>query len=139
MNLSSKFSVADIPGLIPGAHANRGLGHYFLRHIQRCSVLLYVLDASNPDTNMATQLFHLKEELEFYDSNLTRNCRMIIANKMDTRTKQRGCGLNVDGNFEEDVYKLYEDTGLPVIPISAHLQWNIQTMKEALFRIMGYI
>lgn len=73
--------VADIPGIIRGAHLNRGLGISFLRHIERCRFLLYVLDLSSPEP--WTQLVHLRYELDQYEPGLSLRPQVIIANKMD--------------------------------------------------------
>jgi len=79
-----RATVADIPGLIEGAHENRGLGHEFLRHIVRCKVLLFVLDMAgsegrDPVTNFQT----LRTELKLYDPTLTARPYAVVANKMD--------------------------------------------------------
>ena len=117
--------VADIPGLIPGAHLNKGLGHSFLRHIERCKVLLYVLDASSSDPDMYTQLSELQNELKLYKLTLCEDVGLIVANKMDLLQ----CG------DENRVLQMQQDTGLPVIPVSALKQWNIEPLKKALFEI----
>ena len=76
-----RFLVADIPGLIPGAHQNKGLGHAFLRHIERCRGLLYVIDASSD--NPRDHYYQLKHELEQYKVGLSRRPAAIVANKID--------------------------------------------------------
>ncbi|XP_059189920.1 mitochondrial ribosome-associated GTPase 2 [Centropristis striata] len=76
-----QIAVADIPGIIRGAHLNRGLGISFLRHIERCRFLLYVLDLSAPEP--WTQLQHLRYELDQYEPGLSLRPQAIIANKMD--------------------------------------------------------
>ncbi len=79
-----RFTVADIPGLIEGAHANIGLGHEFLRHIVRCKLLLFVLDMGGSDgRNPLEDLSHLRRELDLYDPTLSERPWVIIANKMD--------------------------------------------------------
>lgn len=127
-------AVADIPGLVPNAHLNKGLGHSFLKHIQRCSILLLVLDASSPNTTMVAQLQHLQRELQLYDNQLLDSAHLIVANKMDTWGELSKQDSNVCGPFEEELHKLQSDTGLPIIPVSALLQWNILPLKEAIFR-----
>lgn len=121
---------------MPGAHLNKGLGHSFLKHVQRCSTLLLILDAASPDTDMLTQLRHLEEELEMYDKQLLASAQLVIANKMDSHDNLSGRGLEEVGrDFEADLNRIHEITGLPVIPISALHKWNIEPLKEALFRI----
>lgn len=73
--------VADIPGLIRGAHHNRGLGTAFLKHIERCRFLLYVLDLSVPQPWI--QLQDLKYELEAYEKGLSERPCVVIGNKVD--------------------------------------------------------
>lgn len=73
--------VADIPGLIRGAHQNRGLGMAFLRHIERCCFLLYVVDLSVSQPWI--QLQDLKYELEQYKKGLSTRPCVVIGNKID--------------------------------------------------------
>lgn len=74
-------TVADVPGIIPGAHRNRGLGLAFLRHIQRCGFLLFVVDLAVPEP--WTQVEHLRFELEQYERGLSARPHIIVANKID--------------------------------------------------------
>lgn len=76
-----QVAVADIPGIVRGAHLNRGLGIAFLRHIERCPFLLYVLDMSTPEPWV--QLQHLHYELDQYEPGLSQRPQAIVANKMD--------------------------------------------------------
>jgi GTP-binding protein len=78
------FVAADMPGLIEGAHAGKGLGDRFLRHIERTMVLVHIvdispLDGSNPEENY----FKLEKELELYGEGVSGKPRIIVANKMD--------------------------------------------------------
>lgn len=79
-----RLVVCDVPGLIEGAHENVGLGHAFLRHIQRCKILGLLIDMAGTDGRAPwddyKQLLH---ELELYDPNLVQRPRLVIANKMD--------------------------------------------------------
>jgi GTP-binding protein len=79
-----RASIADIPGLIEGAHRNVGLGHDFLRHITRCRVLLFVLDiAGSQGHHPIEDLQNLRREIDLYDSRLSQRPWRIVANKMD--------------------------------------------------------
>jgi len=79
-----RVTVADIPGLIDGAHDNRGLGHEFLRHIMRCRHLLFVLDmAGSEGRSPVEDLQHLRTELDLYDVMLSGKPWSIVAHKMD--------------------------------------------------------
>lgn len=76
--------IADIPGLVEGAHENVGLGHDFLRHIERCKILLIVLDMAGVDGRDPRKDYaQLLKELEFYNPEILDKPRYIIANKMD--------------------------------------------------------
>ena len=79
-----RATVADIPGLIEGAHQNLGLGHAFLRHITRCRLLLFVLDmAGSEGRNPIEDLQHLRREIDLYDPRLAQRPWRVVANKMD--------------------------------------------------------
>ena len=79
-----RATVADIPGLIEGAHRNLGLGHDFLRHITRCGLLLFVLDmAGSEGRSPIADLESLRREIHLYASRLSERPWFIIANKME--------------------------------------------------------
>ncbi|MBP5183412.1 MAG: GTPase ObgE [Lentisphaeria bacterium] len=80
----STLLVADVPGLIDGAHRNVGLGHTFLRHIERTKMLVYVLDAAGVDgRDPLEDLKTLKKELELYMEGLSARAGIVVANKKD--------------------------------------------------------
>ena len=79
-----RASIADIPGLIEGAHRNVGLGHDFLRHITRCRILLFILDiAGSEGRHPIEDLQSLRREIDLYDPRLSERPWYMIANKMD--------------------------------------------------------
>ena len=79
-----RLLLADVPGLIEGASENRGLGHRFLRHIERCAVLLVLLDMAGTDGRDPRDDYkHLLHELELYDPVMLKKPRIAVANKMD--------------------------------------------------------
>jgi GTP-binding protein len=76
--------IADIPGLIEGASENRGLGHRFLRHIERCGLLLVLIDAAATDARDPVEDYRqLVHELSLYGAGLEAKPRLVVANKMD--------------------------------------------------------
>ena len=89
-SMGHKITVADIPGLIEGAHDNRGLGHNFLRHIERCETLLYVVDLSSADgVSPWRALEILERELEEYLPGLSKRTGVVIGTKMDAPNAAR--------------------------------------------------
>jgi len=110
--------VADLPGLIEGSHMNRGLGIDFLRHADRCSALIFVVDAS---TSPVETVQTLTRELELFSKSLSAKPRLIVANKMDIPESES----NVEVLKEE--FKQ-----LQVIPISAKYGTNLSTFLNAI-------
>lgn len=85
----SRTYIADIPGIIEGAHQNKGLGFEFLRHIERTRLLLFVLDASGIDGRNPSDDFKvLKKELKSYSSELLKRPYLIALNKIDDEASQ---------------------------------------------------
>jgi GTP-binding protein len=81
---TKRLLLADVPGLIEGAHENRGLGHRFLRHIERCALLIFLVDMAGTDARDPRDDYkHLLKELELYDKALLKKPRLVVANKMD--------------------------------------------------------
>lgn len=120
------ITVADIPGLIKGAHENRGLGHAFLRHIERTRVLAYVLDlAAALDGRKGVppweQLRDLILELEFYDEGLSGRPALVVANKID----EAGA---------EEVYDELRSRvhGVNIFPVCAVLEEGVPELKDGL-------
>jgi GTP-binding protein len=79
-----RIVMADIPGLIEGAHDNRGLGHQFLRHIERCTLLVFIIDMAGSENRKPWDDFKvLERELRLYSKVLAGKPRVIVANKLD--------------------------------------------------------
>jgi GTP-binding protein len=117
------FVMADLPGLIEGAHQGVGLGHQFLRHIERTRVIVHVIDMSasegrDPYEDYVT----INNELKEYNLRLTERPQIIVANKMDIPEAHE--------NLKRFKEKLQED--YPVFPISAATREGI---RELLFAI----
>lgn len=80
----ARLLLADVPGLIEGASENRGLGHRFLRHIERCTVLMFLIDMAGADGRDPREDYAvLLSELELYDKAMLKKPRLVVANKMD--------------------------------------------------------
>lgn len=99
------FVVADIPGLIEGAHAGKGLGHQFLRHIERTRALAYILDITDEDP--LSQLDTLKNELKKHSQLLAEKPMLIVLNKTDIA----GDELELKSPENEKVIKISAVTG----------------------------
>ncbi len=85
-----RATIADIPGLIEGAHRGVGLGHEFLRHITRCRILIFVIDvAGSEGRNPIEDLQNLRREIDLYDPALSSRPWLVVANKMDLPDTER--------------------------------------------------
>jgi GTP-binding protein len=117
-----RTTIADIPGLIEGAHRNLGLGHDFLRHITRCRLLIFVLDvAGSEDRNPIEDLQNLRREIDLYDPNLSQRPWFIVANKMDLASARE----NLPGLRKR--FALVE-----IVPVSAMKGEGIEELKARL-------
>ncbi|MBF0491159.1 MAG: GTPase ObgE [Deltaproteobacteria bacterium] len=83
------FTVADIPGLIEGAHEGAGLGHEFLRHIERNRVLLHLIDVSNPEEDPWEAYEEIRKELLTYDKALSKKPEWVVFTKMEVNTDKK--------------------------------------------------
>ena len=117
-----RVTVADIPGLIEGAHRNLGLGHDFLRHITRCRLLLFVLDMAGSDgRSPIADLESLRREIDLYDPRLSERPWFVIANKMDLPQAEDNLG-QFRARFPE----------LMIAPVSAKQGREISRVKSLL-------
>ena len=115
-----RLTVCDVPGLIAGAHQNVGLGHKFLRHIERCKILILLLDMAGTDNRAPWDDYRsLLEELELSDPGLLERPRYIVANKMDE--PQAEANLKT---FKRKIRKT------PVLPICAAFDEGIDKFKK---------
>jgi GTPase len=108
-----QFVVADVPGLIPGASQGKGLGHHFLRHVERCSTLLHVLDCATeePGRNPVADLAAIEKELTAYGeatgAELVTRPRLIALNKIDVPAARERAD-QVKPEFEKRGYQVFE-------------------------------
>ena len=105
------FVIADIPGLIEGAHEGIGLGHDFLRHIERTKVLLFILDTAQVDgRDVLNDLTVLQKELALFNPELAKRPFLIVANKMDIPGAEENCQA-LQEQYGELVHKISAATG----------------------------
>ena len=117
-----RATIADIPGLIEGAHRGVGLGHEFLRHVTRCGVLVFVVDiAGSEGRNPVEDLQNLRREIDLYDPNLSLRTWFVVANKMDLP------------GAKENLKALQERfPKVQILPISAAKGEGIDALKQEL-------
>lgn len=125
-----RFVMADIPGLIEGAHVGRGLGVQFLRHIERTRVVLHLLDVSPPTGWPPDNYAVIRKELEEYSPTLAGKPEMVAVTKMD---------LDADGDlFRTIAEELRAKYGVrEVLPISAAAHQGLEALCEKLWTIVG--
>ncbi|HHX61847.1 MAG TPA: GTPase ObgE [Epulopiscium sp.] len=124
-----EFVMADIPGLIEGAADGVGLGHSFLRHIERTKVLLHVVDASGSEgRDPVEDIYAIKKELDLYNPEMLKDKPQIIAaNKMDIEGSEE--------NFQK-IKAEFEPKGIRVFPISAAGNQNLQELLEEVTKVL---
>lgn len=118
----ARLQMADIPGIIEGASENRGLGHRFLRHIERCFVLAFLIDMSGIDGRAPWDDFsQLLAELEAYDPSLLEKPQIVLANKMDEEVAV------------ENLKEFRKRHDVEIQPISCLSEEGIPEFKEVLW------
>ncbi len=118
-----RFVMADLPGLIEGAHEGAGLGFEFLRHIERTRIIVHILDIMPPDgSDPAKNYRQIRKELEKYSKSLAKKPELIVANKID---------LDPEG---EIVKKLRKQIKHRIYPISAVTGEGIKDLCELLWK-----
>lgn len=122
-----RTTVADIPGLIEGAHENVGLGHDFLRHISRCSYFLFVVDTAGVDQrDPVSDLEILRKEINLYDEELTSRPWLIVANKMDREESKEPLEALKNRFPKQEIF-----------PISAESGEGLDALRKRLCEISG--
>jgi len=115
------FVVADIPGIIEGAHQGAGLGHDFLRHIDRCRLLIHLVDVSGSEGRDPIEDFKIiNEELKTYSPSLASRPQIAAANKIDI--------LSPDSDNLERFREYVSGLGIPCIEISAATRKGVDTL-----------
>ncbi len=122
--LSEPFVIADLPGLIAGAAQGAGLGIQFLRHIERCRVLLHLVDLSNPEGSAAEDLTTVEHELNEFNPELLERPRLIVGSKLDSAVPER----------REELRQAAAERGLPYREISSATNEGIAGLISDLSR-----
>ena len=123
----SRFIIADIPGLIEGAHQGAGLGHKFLRHIERTRVLLHVLDVSGSEQKPIDDYQVLENELRCYNEALLDLHRLVVLNKVDLLDDQDRLAW-LSGYFAGQ--------GVEAVAVSAMTGAGLDRLKELLVAVL---
>jgi GTP-binding protein len=113
------FVVADIPGLIEGAHEGAGLGDRFLRHIERCTLLLHLVDVSDPTQDPIAAIESIERELDLHHPELMAKPRLLVLTKADAVQ---------DSEVTESVLKWATDRGVESMSISSVRGDGLQTL-----------
>lgn len=122
---SKSFVMADIPGLIEGASEGKGLGHQFLRHVERTKILVYILEAYSED--IVNDYRTLKNELLKFNPEMEEKTELICINKIDA----------VDEETKKEISELRFDKGAKPMLISAVSHVNVDKLKNSLWKIMN--
>jgi GTP-binding protein len=117
---------ADIPGLIAGAAQGAGLGHDFLRHIQRTRLLIHLVDASSDD--VVRDLAVVEQELEAYGQGLNERPRLVALNKVE---------LLLEEELEERLAAAAAHCGVPVLAVSAATNRHLDKLLAAVWQELG--
>ena len=122
------FVMADIPGLIEGAHEGAGLGHRFLRHVERTDILLHMLDLSwMPDRDPIREYEALNRELRLFNPELAEKRQIVVVNKMDLP--------QVRENLPQ-VLPWFTERGLTVFPVSAATGEGVPALLDEIARCL---
>ena len=119
------FVMADLPGLIEGAHAGVGLGHQFLRHVERTRVLVHLIDASSADPVAAYET--VRRELELYDARLAEKPEVVVLNKMD---------LPEARDRAESLSSTFEGRGSTVLTASGATSEGTRILLQTVHRLL---
>lgn len=113
MEDAKSFVIADIPGLIEGASEGVGLGHEFLRHIERTKVMIHIVDAASTEgRDPIADIYAINKELEIYNPEIAHRPQVIAANKIDMFFEGNDAAI-------EKIRQEFEPKGIKVFPISA--------------------
>lgn len=125
------FVMADIPGLIEGAHEGAGLGHEFLRHVERTRLIVHIIDASGIEgRNPLDDFYKINEELKNYNPKLSKKPQIVVANKKDIGTWNEGYKI---------LKEKLEKEGYRVLPVSAATGEGVDKLKYIIWEELSKI
>jgi len=120
------FVVADIPGLIEGAHRGAGLGHRFLKHVERTRLLVHILEFSHmPERDPLREYHALNRELSLFDQRLSEKPQVVVVNKIDLPQVREGL---------EELTPVFAGLGIRLFPVSAATGEGIPALLDEIAR-----
>ena len=129
------FVIADIPGIIEGASEGVGLGHEFLRHIERCRVLIHMVDTAGTEgRDPVEDIYAINKELASYNVDLSKKPQIIAANKMDAVQVEEG-----EENPLDRIRKEFSSKGIEIFPISAATGEGLRELLNAVRELLSKI
>jgi len=121
----NSFVIADIPGLIKGASQGKGLGNVFLRHVERCSLIVHVVDIAGSEGRDPVQDYYdIRKELEYFSPELAGKEEIVVGNKSDILS---------EGELKNNVERFTKATGKEVLVVSAITGFGLDSLKYAIW------
>ncbi len=144
-NLS--YVLADVPGLIEGAHKGKGLGHEFLRHIERSALIVHIVDMSGSweQRDPVSDFIKINKELNLYDKDLSLRPQIVVANKCDIPASKEQCkrlqklitryakklkGTNKENLFDPKLYCISAATGEGINTLNLAIASKVKELRE---------
>ncbi len=121
-----RLVLVDIPGLVEGAHEGKGLGHEFLRHIERTKLLLHLVDVSNAREEPLNAFLKVRKEMKLYSPELVKKPCIVVGTKIDSLSSR---------SFLDYLKREFNKVGFEFIGVSALTGENLQELKELIWRV----
>lgn len=127
IDTGASFVMVDIPGLIAGASQGQGLGHEFLRHVERNRLLIHVIDVGFPEVHPIEDFKVINRELQAYNAQLLKRPQLVALNKID---------LVQDENYLNEIKDYFRRQQIAIYPISAATGQGVQALMQAGFECL---
>lgn len=122
------FVMADVPGLLEGAHRGTGLGTRFLRHLERCRILVHLIDITQVTGKDYLGAFRrIERELSLYSKEMEKKRRIVVLNKVDLAT---------DPDALEEIFRAHQEAGYPVFRVSALKRKGLEELLECITSLL---